>query len=161
MNKFYEQFITKNYGNVPNIINILSKVMLLFSVLFILIFKLILAIQFFLIFIILEILIVKNFIEFEYEYFNGDITISKIINKKRRKVRKVICEFNVNNIVRIYKMDIIDKNITKCTIKNLGLNEIVIFINTKNNKKCGYLIGLDKELYSILKKVNPSLFNYI
>lgn len=158
MNKFYEQFITKNYGNVPNIINILSKVMLLFSVLFILIFKLILAIQFFLIFIILEILIVKNFIEFEYEYFNGDITISKIINKKRRKV---ICEFNVNNIVRISKMNIIDKNITKCTIKDLGLNEIVIFINTKNNKTCGYLIGLDKELYSILKKVNPSLFNYI
>ena len=54
-----------------------------------------------------------------------------------------------------------DEKVIRCTIKGLNLKEIVIFVNDKNNKKVGYLVGLDEKLHSILKKDNPTLFNYI
>lgn len=162
MDKFYEQFISKDYGILPNAINIISKAILLLGIA---IFAIVgiggifLALPAFIVFILLEIFMSKSFLEYEYEYYNKDITISKIIGKKRRKV---IGNIKVDNILNVSNVNNIEKSekVIRCTIKGLNLKEIVVFVN-ENNKKVGYLLGLDEELYSILKKDNPRLFNYI
>lgn len=166
MNKFYEQFITKDYGTLPNAINIISKGVLIFALLIIFSFGIlnfigiIIAIPFFLVFILIELYMAKSFLEYEYEYYDKDITISKIIGKKRRKL---IGNIDVRNILKVSNINSIDKSekVVRCTIKGLSLNEIVIFVNDKNGNKVGYLVGLDEELLSILKKDNSTLFNYI
>mgnify|MGYP006068427907 FL=1 len=163
MDKFYEQFISKDYGNLPNAINIISKTILLIGVAIFAIFGItgiILAIPAFVIFILIEFFMSKSFLEYEYEYYNKDITISKIIGKRRRKI---IGNINVDNILKISNINSIgkDEKVIRCTIKGLNLKEIVIFVNDNNNKKVGYLVGLDEKLYSILKKDNPTLFSFI
>ena len=166
MNKFYEQFITKDYGTLPNAINIVSKGFLLFALLIIFSFGilnpigLIISVPFFIVFILIELYMAKSFLEYEYEYYDKDITISKIIGKKRRKV---IGNIDVRNILKVSNINSIDKSekIVRCTIKGLNLKEVVIFVNDKNGNKVGYLVGLDEELLSILKKDNSTLFNYI
>ncbi|WP_317366936.1 DUF6106 family protein [uncultured Tyzzerella sp.] len=163
MNKFYEQFITKDYGTLPNTINIVSKAILLIGV-FILamagILGIFLSIPVFIVFILIEVYTSKKFLEYEYEYYDKDITVSKIIGKKRRKV---ICNIRVGNILSVSNVNSYSKEekVIRCTIKGLDLKEVVIFINDKNGKKVGYLLGIDEELLSILKKDNPTLFNYI
>ena len=166
MNKFYEQFITKDYGTLPNAINIVSKGFLLFALLIIFSFGilnpigLIISVPFFIVFILMELYMAKSFLEYEYEYYDKDITISKIIGKKRRKV---IGNIDVRNILKVSNINTVDKSqkIVRCTIKGLNLKEVVIFVNDKNGNKVGYLVGLDEELLSILKKDNSTLFNYI
>lgn len=166
MNKFYEQFITKDYGTLPNAINIVSKGFLLFALLIIFSFGilnpigLIISVPFFIVFILMELYMAKSFLEYEYEYYDKDITISKIIGKKRRKV---IGNIDVRNILKVSNINSVDKSekIVRCTIKGLNLKEVVIFVNDKNGNKVGYLVGLDEELLSILKKDNSTLFNYI
>ena len=163
MNKFYEQFITKDYGTLPNTINIVSKAILLIGV-FILamagILGIFLSIPVFIVFILIEVYTSKKFLEYEYEYYYKDIRVSKIIVKKRRKV---ICNIRVGNILSVSNVNSYSKEekVIRCTIKGLDLKEVVIFINDKNGKKVGYLLGIDEELLSILKKDNPTLFNYI
>ena len=163
MDKFYEQFISKDYGTLPNAINIISKTILLIGVAIFAIFGItgiILAIPAFVIFILIEFFMSKSFLEYEYEYYNKDITISKIIGKRRRKI---IGNINVDNILKISNINSIgkDEKVIRCTIKGLNLKEIVIFVNDNNNKNVGYLVGLDEKLYSILKKDNPTLFSFI
>ncbi len=163
MNKFYEQFITKDYGTLPNAINIISKAILLIGILLISIFfigGIFMAIPLFIAFVLIEFYLSKNFLEYEYEYYDKDITISKIIGKKRRKV---IGNIDVKSILKVSNLNSLskDEKVIRCTIKGLNLKEVVIFVNDKTGKKVGYLVGLDDELLSILKKDNPTLFNYI
>ncbi len=163
MNKFYEQFITKDYGTLPRAINIISKSVLLIGVAIFAIVGVLgifLSIPVFLIFILIEVYLSKNFLEYEYEYYDKDITISKIIGKRRRKI---IGNIDVRNILKVSNINSLakDEKFIRCTIKGLDLKEVVIFVNDKNGKKVGYLLGLDEELLSILKKDNPTLFNYI
>lgn len=164
MNKFYEQFITKDYKGVPNAVNVASKSLLLLCVVFISFFGIIWGVIFsmpvIILFIIVEMAIAKSFLEYEYEYYDDEITISKIINKRKRKV---IGSFNTKNISKVSTFNNVDKSakIVRCTIKGLNLKEIVVFANDNNNRQVGYLMGIDENLHSILKKDNPSLFNYI
>nr|WP_317356993.1 hypothetical protein [uncultured Tyzzerella sp.] len=166
MNKFYEQFITKDYGTLPNAINIISKTILIFALLIIFTFGIfnllgiIISIPFFIVFLLIEVYLANSFLEYEYEYYDKDITISKIIGKRRRKV---IGNIDVRNILKVSNINSLSKEEKpiRCTIKGLNLKEVVIFVNDKNGKKVGYLVGLDEEILSILKKDNPTLFNYI
>lgn len=118
------------------------------------------AIPLFIAFVLIEFYLSKNFLEYEYEYYDKDITISKIIGKKRRKV---IGNIDVKSILKVSNLNSLskDEKVIRCTIKGLNLKEVVIFVNDKTGKKVGYLVGLDDELLSILKKDNPTLFNYI
>lgn len=163
MNKFYEQFISKDYGALANAINIVSKFVLLIGVAVFGIMGIVgifFAIPLFILFILIEIYMANKFLEYEYEYYDKEVTISKIISKRRRKT---ICTIEIDKILNVLPLSNAYKQekIVKCTIKGLPLKEVVIFINDKNNKKVGYLVGLDDELLHILKKDNPMLFNHI
>lgn len=163
MNKFYEQFISKDYGTLPNAINIVSKAVLLIAIAIFAIMGIVgifFTIPLFIIFILIEVYMANKFLEYEYEYYDKELTIAKIINKKRRKT---ICNIEIDKILNVLPLNnsYNDGKIVNCTIKHLNLKQVVIFINNKNNKKTGYLLGLDNNLLDILKKDSPMLFNHI
>ena len=65
LNKFYEQFITKDYGTLPNTINIISKSILLIGIAIFAIVGILgifLSIPMFIVFILIEIYMSKKFL---------------------------------------------------------------------------------------------------
>lgn len=159
MEKFYEQFITKDYGNLPTTLSILSTTFLIFGLSLLISFGLVIASPLLLIFLIFQIIITKTIVEYDYEYFEGSITISKIIKKRKRKV---IATFNVENISKVYKKESYpnDLKVVKSTIKNTGLLELILVINDKNNQPIGYLLSIDDKMHNILKRGNLGLFGF-
>lgn len=159
LKRVYEQLVTKDYGTLPNLMNIISKTIFLLGI-FVSAIILLFGIPFFLIFIILEISNYRTFVEYEYEYFDGELVIAKIYNKKRRK--KII-SIAISGILKVSQPNNVDRTerIVRCTLKNQKLKEIVIFANDNKNQRAGYLIGMDDELHTILKRVNSNLFSHI
>lgn len=155
MDKYYEQFITKDYGNLPNLLNMISKTILLLGIVFLSINIFIGAI-FIIASIVIEIVMLKKSVEYEYEYIDGEMTLSKIIGKRKRKTLGKITLVSLSKVCMKSSIDKSQKLVV-CTIDGLGLKEIVII----NNDKTCYLVGLDEKMYQILKRANPSLFAYI
>lgn len=165
MDKFYEQFITKDYKKLPKIMQYIFYVSLLFFVFSISLFvflgfyAILMAILSLFICIFSEIFNRKVFLEYEYEYFEGEITISKIMNKKNRKI---IATFNLEQISKVSKPNIAEKipNIINACIKNIPNNtELIFYIN--GNSQLAYYLSIDEKFLDILKKQKPSIFNYI
>lgn len=159
MNKFYEQFITKDYGIAPKIMRGLFWATLGLAVFFLSI-NFILSIIFIILFLGVELICRKTFLEYEYEYFEGELTISKIMNKKNRKI---IGNFTIEQISRVSKPETIDKstNVIKACIKGIENNkELVLFIGGGEHPKAYYL-SIDEKFFEILKREKPSIFNYI
>lgn len=160
MNQFYEQFITKDYGLAPKFMQGLFWIFAFFSILFISMF----LFTFSLIFIVLTVLLAlinrRLFIEYEYEYFQGELTISKIMNKKSRAI---IANFNIEQIYKVSMPENIDKSnkiINACIKKIPNNRELVIFVNSAN-EQVAYYLSIDKKLFNILKFKKPSIFGYI
>ena len=163
MDKFYEQFITKDYGKLPKIMRTILYVSLFFLLISISLFiilgmiGIVIAISSIIVAIYCEVFSRKVFIEYEYEYFEGEITISKIINKKSRKV---IATFNLEQISKVSKPNFSEKvpNIINACIKNIPNNtELIFYINGANQK--AYYLSLDERFFDILKKQKPYMFN--
>ncbi|MDE6182643.1 MAG: hypothetical protein K2F59_05525, partial [Eubacteriales bacterium] len=98
---------------------------------------------------------------YEYEYYEGELTISKIIN---RKSRKIIGRFDIDKISKVSKPDNADKSIkiiNACLkkISNNNNKELIIFVG--GNEPVGYYLSIDEKLFEILKRKKPSIFNYI
>lgn len=165
MDKFYEQFMTKDYGKLPKVMQIIFYVSLLFFVvsvslfIFLGIIGIAIAISSLIVAIYAEVFSRKVFLEYEYEYFEGEITISKIINKKSRKI---IATFNLEQIIKVSKPNLSEKvpNVINACIKNIPNNTELIFYTNGANKQVYYL-SIDEKFFEILKKEKPSIFNYI
>lgn len=158
MNKFYEQFVSKDYGKKAIVLKIISYIFIIISLLFFVVYG---FIGLLLIFISISFFIFarKSLLEYEYEYFEKELTISKIIDKKNRKL---IANINVEQIYKASTPQNIDRNakITKAFLQGLGHKEIIIYVGEESGLK-GFYLCLDEKLFNILKKVKPAVFNYI
>lgn len=167
MDKFYEQFITKDYGAAPKIMSALfyiSLFLVAFSIsLFVFLGFISVYITIFFSILSICIFIISNsiFIEYEYEYFEGEITISKIINKKSRKI---IATFDIGQISKAYILNQKDNSLKyiQACIKNIPNNkEIIVSVSENNNQPISYYLSIDEKFLEILKKQKPNIFNYI
>lgn len=160
MNKFYEQFITKDYGIAPKIMRVLFWVSVGLSVFFFSSFIFVFAIFFAILFIVIELIIRNTFLEYEYEYFEGEITISKIMNKR---IRKIIGRFTTEQISKVSKPESTDKSIKiiNACLKNIPNNKELIILIGGGNEPKGYYLSIDEKLFEILKRDKPHIFNYI
>lgn len=170
MEKFYEQIVTREFSksryNLLNTLNAISKAMLLFFMGFLISFIIPLSILCLVTFISLEIYLSKCFIEFEYEFLEDQITIRKIIAKRKSRTLALFRIADISkastNISNINK-----KDVQICTIEDADkkLMQILIYApNTakiKGNLKNCYLMGVDDKLFSILKKYKSNIFNHI
>ena len=88
------------------------------------------------------------YIDYEYELYNGDITITKVYNASRRKIAQKI---NKNQVRRVYlteRKDELKKGVT--TYYNTNLEGLNIYTFELNNNKVVQL-ALNKELEKIVK----------
>ena len=88
------------------------------------------------------------YIDYEYELYNGDITISKVYNASRRKIAQKIDKDAVRRVYLTARKDALKKGVTAYYNTNLeGLN--IYTFELSNNKVVQ--LALNQELEKIVK----------
>jgi len=97
------------------------------------------------------------YIDYEYELYNGDITISKVYNASRRKVAQKIDKDAVRRVYLTARKDALKKGVTAYYNTNLeGLNVYTFELN--NNKVVQ--LALNGELEKIVKIIYVHKITY-
>lgn len=159
MDIFYEQFITKDYGDIQKKFQSVRNtlvVLAMISAIFVGTFG---VITFLMGYVILGLIARNLFLEYEYEITENELVITKIMNKKKRKV---ITTLNIEKLVDAYSLEEANnKNISvvnACIEDDKRLKEKVLVIN-RDSKLVGFRVAMDKKLLSICRKLNPVCFN--
>lgn len=161
MEVFYEQFLTKDYGYKQKSFESIQQALLVLAILNGIFMGIIWALLtvgvYFLMFLIGR----SKFLEFEYELTCSELVISKIMNKKTRKVvgkidvKKIIEVVSSNNFNR---SDVKIVNASLNGIKKDELNEKILLVREDSNL-IGYKIAMDNKLHEICRRINPIVFN--
>ena len=88
------------------------------------------------------------YIDYEYELFNGDITITKVYNASRRKVAQKIQRDSVRRVYLTERKDALKKGVT--AFYNTNLDGLKIYTFELNNDKV-VQIALNEKLEKIVK----------
>ena len=97
------------------------------------------------------------YIDYEYELYNGDITISKVYNASRRKVAQKVDKDAVRKVYLTSRKDALKKGVTAYYNTNLeGLNLYTFELN--NNKVIQ--LALNGELEKIVKIIYVHKITY-
>lgn len=161
MEVFYEQFLTKNYGYKQKSFESIQQALLVLAILNGIFMGIIWALLtvgvYFLMFLIGR----SKFLEFEYELTCSELVISKIMNKK---TRKVVGKIDVNKIVEVVSSNNFNRSDVKIVnaslngIKKDELNEKILLVREDSNL-IGYKIAMDNKLHEICRRINPIVFN--
>ncbi len=157
MESFYEQFQTKNYSNLEKILNNLSKVVLVITIVFIAMLNFIGAAIFALIYLVAFILSRKLIVEYEYELTGEELVIFKIMNKSKRKE---VGNFSVRSISSVKTPEqMVNSNtkIVKAYLKESGIKD-KIYIAKTSQGLIGFQLAMDENLIRLIKRVNPLAF---
>lgn len=161
MEVFYEQFITKDYGEIQKKFQSVRHTLVILAIISVIFVGSFGVITFLLGYIMLGLVARNMFLEYEYEITENELVITKIMNKKKRKVittlnlEELVC---VNSIQEANKKNI--KIINACIENDEKLKERVLIIN-KNSSLLGFKIAMDKKLLTMCRRVNPTCFNSI
>ena len=97
------------------------------------------------------------YIDYEYELYNGDITITKVYNASRRKIAQKINRDAVRRVYLTQRKDALKKGVTAYYNTNLeGLNVYTFELN--NNKVVQ--LALNGELEKIVKIIYVHKITY-
>ena len=97
------------------------------------------------------------YIDYEYELYNGDITITKVYNASRRKIAQKIDKGAVRRVYLTERKDALKKGVTAYYNTNLeGLNIYTFELN--NNKVVQ--VALNEELEKIVKIIYVQSITY-
>lgn len=98
-----------------------------------------------------------TYIDYEYELYNGDITITKVYNASRRKVAQKINRNDVRRVYRTEQKDAFKKGIK--TYYNTKLDGLKIYTFELNNDKV-VQVALNEELEKIVKIIYAQKITY-
>ena len=97
------------------------------------------------------------YIDYEYELYNGDITITKVYNASRRKIAQRINKDAVRKVYLTGRKDALKKGVTAYYNTNLeGLN--IYTFELSNNKVVQ--VALNEELEKIVKIIYVQSMTY-
>jgi len=88
------------------------------------------------------------YIDYEYELYNGDITITKVYNASRRKIFQKINRDEVRRVYLTERKDALKKGVA--TYYNTNLDELKIYTFELSNNKVVQL-ALNQELEKVVK----------
>lgn len=157
MELFYEQCLSRDYGKMPKFFGYAQQILLIITVLSLAFTHFVWSILIFTLYLTVIVLSRSMFLEYEYELVYNELIISKIINKKSRKV---IGKIDVINIIEVNDSNNFSDGgieIVNASIKGCGLVEKILFVR-ENSKLIGYRVAMDKKLYEMCKKINPLVF---
>lgn len=160
MDIFYEQFLSKNYTKEEKVFKALKLVLIILIFFNITLGSLILTVFMATCYLLTVIISRKIILEYEYELFQKELIISKIMNKSSRK--KIAC-INVENITEIIDLEefnrkdikVINTTLSKIDKKKV---ETKIILVRKDSALVGYKVALDKKIQSKLKTINSNIF---
>lgn len=96
------------------------------------------------------------YVDFEYELFNGDITVTKVFNASRRKIAEKIDRNDVNRVYLTERNDALKNGVIAYYNSNIqGLNIYTFELN--NGKKVQ--LALNEEMEKIVKIVYVQKIN--
>ena len=156
MDCFYEQFQTKDYHGIENIINILSKASIVITILCVAMLNIVGAITFVLVYFIIFILSRRIIVEYEYELTGNELSIYKIMNKSKRKE---IGSFNIREISSVKTLDKLSSStkVIKAYLEESGIKPKVYIVNASRGVT-GFQLAMDEKLLDLIKRVNPLAF---
>ncbi|MFT8351701.1 hypothetical protein [Clostridium saccharoperbutylacetonicum] len=96
------------------------------------------------------------YIDYEYELFNGDITVTKVYNASRRKIAQKIDRNEVRRVYLTERKDALKRGAT--AYYNSNINGLNIYTFELNNNKVVQL-ALNKEMEKIVKIVYVQKMN--
>lgn len=155
MEYFYEQFQSKDYKDLDKKLNLVGNIIIGLAIISIFTLQIALLIINILLFIGIKFYKFKSVVEYEYELTSYDLSISKIINKSKRKE---IISVNIKEIISI--KDISSNFNEKCiiaTLEDIGIKKQVIKIKL-DNKIINIKLALDENLIGMIKRINPIAF---
>lgn len=159
MDIFYEQFITKDYGDIQKKFQSVRNTLVILAMISAIFVGTFGVVTFLMGYVILGLIARNLFLEYEYEITENELVITKIMNKKKRKV---ITTLNIEKLVDAYSLEEANnKNIrvvNACIEDDKRLKEKVLVIN-RDSKLVGFRVAMDKKLLSICRKLNPVCFN--
>lgn len=88
------------------------------------------------------------YVDFEYELFNGDITVTKVYNASRRKIAQKINRDDVRRVYLTQRKDALKKGVT--AYYNTNINGLNIYTFELNNNKVVQL-ALNEDMEKIVK----------
>ncbi|NRZ45810.1 hypothetical protein DFR89_005556 [Clostridium beijerinckii] len=88
------------------------------------------------------------YIDYEYELYNGDITITKVYNASRRKIAQKISRDDVRKVYITERKDALKSGVA--AYYNTNINGLKIYTFELNNNKIIQL-ALNEELEKIVK----------
>lgn len=88
------------------------------------------------------------YIDYEYELYNGDITITKVYNASRRKIAQKISRDDVRKVYLTERKDALKSGVA--AYYNTNINGLKIYTFELNNNKIIQL-ALNEELEKIVK----------
>ena len=143
-----EQFIPSD--KPKRISNILQKISIVFLVvgLMIVFASLIIGIALIIVALIFFVGSYFMYIDYEYELYNGDITISKVYNASRRKIAQKISRDDVRKVYITERKDALKSGVA--AYYNTNINGLKIYTFELNNNKIIQL-ALNEELEKIVK----------
>ena len=97
------------------------------------------------------------YIDYEYELYNGDITITKVYKASRRKIAQKIDKDAVRRVYLTARKDALKKGVT--TYYNTNLEGLNIYTFELNNNKVVQL-ALNEELEKIVKIIYVHKITY-
>lgn len=160
MDNFYEQFLTKDYGKLQKKFETTRNTLVVLAMIAAVIVGLFGVIAFIAGYIILGLIARAMFLEYEYELTENELVITKIMNKKKRKI---ITTLDIKNIVNVKGVEEGNQNgakLVKACVDESGLREQIIFVQ-KNSQLIGFKVAMDKKLISMCKRINPLNFSGI
>ena len=88
------------------------------------------------------------YVDFEYELFNGDITVTKVYNASRRKIAQKVNKDDVRRVYLTQRKDALKNGAT--AYFNTNINGLNIYTFELNNNKVVQL-ALNEEMEKIVK----------
>lgn len=97
------------------------------------------------------------YIDYEYELYNGDITITKVYNASRRKIAQKINKDSVKRVYLTERKDALKKNVT--AYYNTNLDGLKIYTFELNNNK-NVQVALNAEMEKFVKIIYAQSMTY-
>lgn len=155
---FYEQFLTKDYDIKRKKVESSKLALLILALLNTIFISMVVGVITFGFYIFLSLIARYKFIEFEYELTGNELVISKISNKKSRRI---VANIKIDEVIKVKTKD--SFNNEGIRIVNLCLDEMdnlceKVLVVREGSSLIGYKVALDKDLARMCGIINPSVF---
>lgn len=151
---FYEQFLTKDYGQKVQNMTVIRSTMVVLAILSPFTIGIIGSLIFGALYLILGIVENKMFLEYEYELTESELVLSKIMSKRKRKV---LGKIDINKVLDVVNEEECKRRGAKIINVSLEEKSKILLVSTDKDL-VGYKMTMDKKMIEICKNINSTGF---